>query len=195
MNQSSLCNAIGCFITIVLVCYNDTTQPACLTDAGGTVGCQLESLVTVAHEGPVGVEAGVSARFICTLIHIWRNNRGVCSSVWHHRNNMPACVCVCLCTLTRPAVCVEDKAWVTGAGIRSGDISAQLLAVTIATFINIWCKKKKKRQTGYETFFGNNFAELLLLQMTWGGRCSAGGELTQTNSCIVFSTLSKSSFM
>lgn len=54
------------------------------------------------------------------------------------------CVCVCLCTLTRPAVCVEDKAWVTGAGIRSGDISAQLLAVTIATFINIWCKKKKR---------------------------------------------------
>lgn len=80
MNQLSLSNAIGWFISIVLVYCNDTTQPACLTDAGRAVGRQLESLVTVAHEGAVGVEAGVSARFICTLIHIWRSNRGVSSS-------------------------------------------------------------------------------------------------------------------
>ena len=54
------------------------------------------------------------------------------------------CVCVCvLCTLAGPAVWVEDEAGVTGAGVRARHVGTQLLAVTIATFINIWSKKKK----------------------------------------------------
>ena len=70
---------------------------------------------------------------------------------------MEVCVCVYLCvskegeeTLTGPAVWVEDEAVVTGAGIRAGDVGTQLLAVTIATFINIW--PKRKRQSGYELY-------------------------------------------
>lgn len=65
-------------------------------------------------------------------------------------------MCVYLCeskerkeTLTGPAVWVEDEAIVTGAGIRAGDVGTQLLAVTIATFINIW--SKRKRQGGYKS--------------------------------------------
>lgn len=55
-----------------------------------------------------------------------------------------AFVCLCLCTLTGPAVRVEDEAGVTGAGVRAGDVGTQLLAVTIAAFINICLKKKKE---------------------------------------------------
>lgn len=45
-------------------------QSSLPTDARGAIGCQLESLVTVAHEGAVGVEAAVTARFIFTLVHV-----------------------------------------------------------------------------------------------------------------------------
>lgn len=51
-------------------------QAALLTNARSSVGSQLESLVTVAHKGAVGVEAAVTARLVFTLIHIWRNNSG-----------------------------------------------------------------------------------------------------------------------
>lgn len=47
-------------------------------------------------------------------------------------------------TLTGPAVWVEDETRVTGAGIRARDIGTQLLAVTIATFINIWSERKRQ---------------------------------------------------
>lgn len=57
-----------------------------------------------------------------------------------------ACTPLCFCTLTGPAVRVEDEAGVTGAGIRAGDVGTQLLAVTIAAFINICLKKKKKKE-------------------------------------------------
>lgn len=44
-----------------------------LTNAGGAVCRQLEALVTVAHEGAVGVEAAVSAHVVVALIHICRH--------------------------------------------------------------------------------------------------------------------------
>lgn len=47
-------------------------------------------------------------------------------------------------TLTGPAVGVEDEAGVTGAGVRAGDVGAQLLAVTVATFINICAKRRRQ---------------------------------------------------
>lgn len=62
--------------------------------AGSTISGQLKALVTVTHEGSVGVEAAVTARVIFTLIHI----------------------------LTGSAVWVQDEARVTGAGIRAGDV-------------------------------------------------------------------------
>lgn len=98
----------GCVHTSVLT---QKLREAALiqVNARGAICCQLESLVTVAHEGAVGVEAAVTARFVFTLVHI----------------------------LTGPAIWVEDEAGVTGAGIRAGDVGTQLLAVTIATFINI----------------------------------------------------------
>lgn len=78
-------------------------------DTCGAISRQLEAFITVAHEGSVGVEAAVTAGFIFTLVHI----------------------------LTRPAVRVEDESRITGAGIRSGNVGTKLLAVTVATFINI----------------------------------------------------------
>lgn len=78
-------------------------------NAISTVRRQLKSLVTVAHKGAVGVEAAVSARLIFTLVHV----------------------------LTGPAVWVEDEPGVAGAGVRARHVGTQLLAVTIATFINI----------------------------------------------------------
>lgn len=82
-------------------CWLDTikiqkTQLARLTKTRSTVGRQLESLVTVAHEGAVGVEAAVHAWFILTLVHIWRNNSGrEFNTTLVHR--MEVCMCVYLC--------------------------------------------------------------------------------------------------
>lgn len=44
-------------------------------------------------------------------------------------------------TLARPSILVEGKAGVACAGIGSRNIRAQLLAVAIATFINVWKQK------------------------------------------------------
>lgn len=49
-------------------------------------------------------------------------------------------------TLARPSILVEGKTRVACTGIRSGNIRAQLLAVAITTFINVWkqnCKQGK----------------------------------------------------
>lgn len=55
-------------------CLN--TKLKYLTDAGSPVGRQLESFVTVAHEGAVSVEAAVSAHRVFTLVHVCGNNSG-----------------------------------------------------------------------------------------------------------------------
>lgn len=54
----------------------NSTQLSLHTNARSAIRCQLESLVTVAHEGAVRVEAAVTARLIFTLIHIWKENSG-----------------------------------------------------------------------------------------------------------------------
>lgn len=51
-------------------------------------------------------------------------------------------------TLARPSVLVERKTRVARTGIGSRNIRAQLLAVAIATFINVW----KQKHTPCETF-------------------------------------------
>lgn len=55
--------------------------------------------------------------------------------------------CVCVFTLTCPALWVEDEAAVTGAGKRTGDVGAQLLAVTIPALIDICSRKKTTKKS------------------------------------------------
>lgn len=68
------------------------------------------SRVTAADEGAIGVDTGLHTGVLsCTLVHI----------------------------LARPSVLVEGKTRVACTGIGSRNIRTQLLAVAIATFINV----------------------------------------------------------
>lgn len=50
-------------------------QAAHLTNAWCTIRPELKSLITAAHEGAIGVEAAMTARFLFTLVQICRNDR------------------------------------------------------------------------------------------------------------------------
>lgn len=78
--------------------------------AVNAVFLQFISWVTAADERTIGVDAGLNAGVLrFTLVHI----------------------------LARPSIIVEGEARVARTGIGSRNICTELLAVTIATFINI----------------------------------------------------------
>lgn len=78
--------------------------------ATDTVIFEFIAWITAADERAVGIDAGLHARILSvTFIHI----------------------------LTRPPVIIEGEPRVAGTGIRPGDICTQLLAVAVATFIDV----------------------------------------------------------
>lgn len=78
--------------------------------AMNTVILKLISWVTAADERAIGVDTSLHAWVLsCTFVHI----------------------------LARPSILIEGKTGVAGAGIGSRNVRTQLLAVAIATFINV----------------------------------------------------------
>lgn len=74
-------NCSHCFKDRLILIYQK--NKIFLTDASSTIRCQLKSFVTVAHVGPVGIQAAMTTRFICTLIHIWNNRSWKLTTLVH----------------------------------------------------------------------------------------------------------------
>lgn len=122
------------------------TLSSSFTIAGGAISCKLEAFITGAHEWAVRVQAAVRAWVCHTLVHIWPERKRKTKKtkdrkkVTRHFGELSLNIAIkadCVSTLACPGIRIKKKSRATGTGIWARDVSAQLLAVTISTLINI----------------------------------------------------------